>query len=302
MSKDNLSENPADIKAAERMGRLYAIIWQDNPAMVRGNKPTDNGNLILSIDERNKLISDNPQTKRFIKGYVGSREFIRGTERWCLWITDDERKKAESIKVIKERINKVSDFRLASKALSTNKAADRGHRFMQVQHEPSDALIIPSVSSGCRIYIPIGFLKDNVVINNAAYVIYDPPHYIFAIISSRMHMTWVRAVAGRLRTDYRYSSTLCYNTFPFPNISGSQKETLEEHVFKVLDAREQHPEKTMAQLYDPDKMPANLRQAHHEMDLAVEQCYRKQPFKSDEERLEYLFARYEKMIELTATE
>jgi hypothetical protein len=111
-------------------------------------------------------------------------------------------------------------------------------------------------------------------------------------------MTWVRTVAGRLKTDYRYSSALCYNTFPFPGITDSQKTTLEDHVFKVLDEREQHPEKTMAQLYDPDKMPAGLRQAHHAMDMAVEQCYRKKPFNSDEERLEYLFKLYEEMIAL----
>ena len=110
-------------------------------------------------------------------------------------------------------------------------------------------------------------------------------------------MTWVRAVAGRLETRIRYSSGLCYNTFPFPEITDAQKTTLEDHVFKVLDEREKHPEKTMAELYDPDKMPDGLRQSHHEMDLSVEQCYRKTPFKSDEERLEYLFKLYEEMIE-----
>ena len=112
-----------------------------------------------------------------------------------------------------------------------------------------------------------------------------------------MHMTWVRTVAGRLKTDYRYSSALCYNTFPFPEITEAQKTSLEDHVFKVLDEREQHPEKTMAQLYDPDKMPDGLRKAHHQMDLAIEQCYRPQPFKSDDERLEDLFKLYEHMIE-----
>jgi hypothetical protein len=111
-----------------------------------------------------------------------------------------------------------------------------------------------------------------------------------------MHMTWVRAVAGRLKTDYRYSSTLCYNTFPFPDISDKQKAKLEDHVFAVLDEREKHPEKTMAQLYDPDKMPDALRQAHHNMDIAIEQCYRAKPFTTDEERLEYLFKLYEEMI------
>ncbi len=136
--------------------------------------------------------------------------------------------------------------------------------------------------------------KETVIVapNNA---IYDPDVHVFAVISSRMHMTWVRAVAGRLETRLRYSSALCYNTFPFPEITDDQKESLEEHVFKVLDEREAHSEKTMAELYDPDKMPEGLRMAHHEMDLAVEQCYRARPFKSDEERLEYLFKLYEEM-------
>ena len=168
---------------------------------------------------------------------------------------------------------------------------------MQIQHEPCNALLIPRISSERRHYIPIGFVEDDVVINDLAQAIYNPSVYIFAVLSSRIHMTWVRAVAGRMKTDYRYSSALCYNTFPFPSISASKKETLEEHVLRILDEREQHSEKTMAQRYDPDKMPDSLRQAHQEMDLAIEKCYRSRPFKNDEERLGYLFKLYEEMIE-----
>ena len=127
-------------------------------------------------------------------------------------------------------------------------------------------------------------------------VIYDPETFLFAVISSHMHITWIRAVAGRLESRIRYSSAICYNTFPFPEISDVQKDILEEHVFKVLDERELHSEKTMAELYDPDKMPDGLRQAHHDMDLAIEKCYRARPFKNDEERLGFLFNLYEKMI------
>ncbi len=121
--------------------------------------------------------------------------------------------------------------------------------------------------------------------------------YMLSLLSSRLHVIWLTITSGKLRTGHRYSVKLSYNTFPFPEISEAQKTTLEDHVFNVLDEREKHPEKTMAELYDPDKMPEELRQAHHEMDLAVEQCYRKQTFKSDEERLEYLFKLYEAMIE-----
>jgi hypothetical protein len=203
---------------------------------------------------------------------------------------------AKSIKGINKRIEQVREFRLASKKKATQVKADMSHRFTEARYGEKNSIIIPRVSSERRPYIPIGFLESDTIILDSAQAIYDPEPFIFAIISSRIHMTWVRAVAGRLKTDYRYSSALCYNTFPFPEITEAQKTTLEDHVFNVLDEREKHPEKTMAELYDPDKMPEGLKQAHHEMDLAVEQCYRKQPFKSDEERLEYLFKLYEEMI------
>jgi len=145
--------------------------------------------------------------------------------------------------------------------------------------------------------VPIGFLDGDTIIANSASAIYNAEPWIFSLITSKMHMTWMRTVAGRLKTDYRYSSALVYNTFPFPNINEKQKEHLSEHVLNILDEREQHSEKTLAQLYDPNKMPDGLREAHHNLDLAIEQCYRKKPFTSDEERLEYLFGLYEEMIE-----
>jgi len=264
--------------------------------MLKGNQPTDGGNFIFSSEQKALLLVEFPISKFFFKKYFGSQEFIKGLERWCLWINDERKSEAKCIPEIRKRLEAIDSIRLTSKAPSTRNFLGGSHRFIQIQHEPTDALIIPSVSSERREYIPTGFLDENTVISNLAFAIYNPPAHIFAIISSRMHMTWVRTVAGRLKTDYRYSSALCYNTFPFPEITEAQKTTLEDHVFKVLDEREQHPEKTMAQLYDSDKMPDGLRQAHHEMDLAIEQCYRPQPFKSDDERLEYLFKLYEKMI------
>ena len=139
--------------------------------------------------------------------------------------------------------------------------------------------------------------KDsNTIISNSAQAIYDAEPWIFAVITSKMHMVWMRTVAGRLKTDYRYSSALVYNTFPFPNITQIQKDILTEHAFEVLDVRERYSQKTLAQLYDPNKMPNDLKEAHHKLDIAVERCYRKKPFESDEERLEYLFELYEKMV------
>ncbi|OQX02355.1 MAG: SAM-dependent methyltransferase, partial [Thiothrix lacustris] len=261
-----------------------------------GNKAVDGGFLILNSDERNKLLSEHPESVEMIKPFIGSNEYIKGIERYCLWIPDNILDIAESIPPIRKRIESVRVMRLASRDEGANKMASSSHQFREMKSADKNLLIIPRISSESREYIPIGFLESEFIISDLAFAVYDPPTWIFSVISSRMHMTWVRAVAGRLKTDYRYSSSLCYNTFPFPDISAKQKEKLEDHVFRVLDEREKHPEKTMAQLYDPDKMPAALRQAHHNMDIAIEQCYRAKPFTTDEERLEYLFTLYEAMI------
>jgi len=273
------------------------VTISDMPQILFGSIPYDGGNLILSNTEKKQLLQDYPECLEFIRPAIGASELIKGIDRWCLWIDDKAVEKAMGIPPIRKRIEKVRQFRLSSKTPSTQKAAEYSHRFKQYTFKQSngDIILIPRVSSERREYLPIKFFSANTITVDAQ-VIYDPEPYIFAIISSRMHMRWVRTVAGRLKTDFRYSSSLCYNTFPFPEITKKQKGVLEEHVFQVLDEREKHSEKTMAQLYDPDKMPDGLRQAHHEMDLAVEQCYRSKPFTSDEERLEYLFKLYEKMI------
>ena len=265
------------------------------PGMHFGNMPNDGGNLILSTLEKNQLIEKHPNAQKFIKKLIGSREFIQGIERWCIWISDDMLSLALTIEPINSRIEAVKKMRLQSRKVATKKSASTPHRFAEIRYKEANSIIIPRVSSERRKYIPIGFL-DDAVISDRAFAIYDPPLHMFAIISSRIHMTWVRAVAGRMKTDYSYASTLCYNTFPFPAISNDQKTMLEDHIFNLLDEREKHSEKTMAELYDPDKMPEGLRQAHHDMDMAVERCYRSKPFASDEERLEYLFKLYEAMI------
>ncbi len=272
------------------------------PIMTYGNKAVDGGHLILSKQESDKIINEYPESSRFIKKLSGSSEFIRSSGRFCLWLTSEDIPLIEKILPIQNRINKVEEMRLRSRDVGANKLASRPHQFRDISQSNNNAIIIPRVSSERRSYIPVGFLENDTIILDSAQAIYDPESWVFAIVSSRTHMTWVRTVAGRLKTDYRYSSALCYNTFPFPEITEAQKTTLEDHVFNVLDEREKYPEKTIAELYDPDKMPEGLRQAHHEMDLAVEQCYRKKLFKSDEERLEYLFKRYEEMIEAEKAE
>lgn len=265
--------------------------------MTIGSMARDGGNLILSTEEKNSLIKINPQMEDLIRPLFGSLEFIQGKERWCLWIEDDNLSFAETFPEIKKRIDNVYKFRIASKAKTTNAYATIPHKFAQRCFNETHPIILPRISSERREYIPMGFLTKGSVITDSANAIYNAEAWLLAIITSKMHMRWMRAVAGRLEERYRYSSTLVYNTFPFPNITDKQKEEITELVLCVLDEREQHSGKTLAQLYDPDKMPQDLKEAHHQLDLAIEKCYRKKPFKSDEERLEYLFKFYEEMIE-----
>ncbi len=277
------------------INRRSTPISQNFQKIVYGNLLNDSGYLVLSEHDKQSLTSHHPESNKLIYLYLGSKEYLRGERRWCLYIDDDNLSMAKAIPEIKERLNQVSNTRANSSEKSTRLLADMPHKYYFTSYCHSNALIIPRTSSERRDYIPIGFVNDNVIISDAAQAIYNAEPISFGMISSRMHMTWVRTVAGRLKTDYRYSSSLCYNTFPFPNISEKQKKLLEFHVFNVLDERERHSEKTLAELYDPDKMPAGLREAHHNLDIAIEQCYRLKPFESDEERLEYLFALYEQM-------
>lgn len=271
-------------------------LLSDFPEMVKGSSPTDGGNLILSLSEKDSLVNSGLPLNT-TKKYVGAFEFINENERYCLWLSDEEASKYIHIEEINKRLNNVSIMRNASPKKATRDYATKPHRFIEIRHqETPTSIIIPRVSSSRRSYLPCSFLDNNSIISDSALAIYSTETFIFSILSSLLHLTWVRAVAGYLKTDYRYSNLLCYNTFPFPLITETQKEELTQCVFFILEEREKHSEKTLAQLYDPDKMPEGLREAHRQNDLAIERCYRSRPFESDEERLEYLFKLYEKMI------
>ncbi|MCF6308106.1 MAG: N-6 DNA methylase [Flavobacteriaceae bacterium] len=264
------------------------------PEMIIGSKISDNGNLLLDQEEKDKLIVQNPNAQKFIKKYIGASEFIKGTNRYCIHVTEETVKEAYKIKALDERFEKVEIFRLNSKKLATQKKAENPHFFDEDKHQKGEFILVPQTGSERREYIPIGYFNDTYVPSNATRVIYKAEPWLFAVISSRMHIVWVKAVAGRLKMDMQYSNTLCYNTFPFPDITTKQKENLNLYVFALLDERAKH-NKTMGQLYSPDNMPKGLLQAHQELDTAIEQCYRLQPFKNDTERLEYLFKQYEEM-------
>lgn len=263
------------------------------PTMDYGSKAADGGNLIMSETEKNDIINEN--NSELLKTLIGSQEFINGEERFCLWITDKNFDIALSCPKIRTRIEAVRNMRLNSPKQATIKDADRPHQFSEIRYQPTDAIIVPSVSSERREYIPIGFVDKNTVISNSAFAVYDAELWLFSLLTSKIHNVWVRTVGGRLEERIRYSATLCYNTFPFPKITKEQKEHLTELAEEVLLTRENHTEMTLGEMYNPETMPDDLKQAHHALDIAVEQCYRPEPFTSDDERLEYLFKLYERM-------
>ena len=273
-----------------------SVPLSDITTMVSGLKAGDDGILILSKEEKNTLLNNFPEAKPFIKNYVGARDFMNGINRYCIWVNKSEAPIAYAIKPLGLRFDKLREFRLASKKAATRKKAHTPFSFDETNLIEAESILVPQTGSERRDYVPIDFLKKGTVISNGARAIYNAAPWLFGIISSKMHIVWVKAVAGRLKMDMQYSNTLCYNTFPFPVISEHRKEEISHCIFRILEEREKHSDKTMAERYDPDKMPDGLREAHRLNDLAVERCYRSKPFTSDEERLEYLFKLYEKMI------
>ena len=265
------------------------------PQINFGNMPADGGKLLFGKNDKDDFTNKCPESEKYFRKLYGSDEFINGIDRWCLWFENEKITDLEKIEPIKNIIDQIEIIRTKS---SRPQLAKTPHLFAQItQDTTKDFVIIPSVSSERRDYIPMGYLSKENISTNLCMVISNAQPWLFGVIHSKMHMVWVNAVGGKLKTDYRYSAKLCYNTFPFPDISLKQKETLNLYVFAILDERAKHPEKTMAQLYDPDKMPQGLRQAHQALDRAVEQCYRLQPFTTDTERLEYLFRMYEEMTQ-----
>lgn len=266
------------------------------PPMSFGNMALDDGNLLLTTAERDELTASSPNSSTLIRRLFGSKEFINGIERWCLWITDDNVDRALSDPLLKVRIDGVRVFRQSSKDSGTIAKANRPWSFREQKQSAGASILIPRHSSASRDYVPLGYLGANDVIGDSANAIYNAKPWVFALVTARIHMVWLRAVGGRLKTDYRYSNTIVYNNFPVPEIGERKKEKLTEAAFRVLDVREYHSERTLAELYDPHKMPDDLRLAHQELDDLVDSIYRKKPFDSDEERLAHLFTLYETMI------
>ncbi len=264
------------------------------PEMKWGSKPTDGGFLILDNSEKAKLLRKEPNAARYLRPYIGSEEFLHGHARWCLWLEDISPADLNKMPEVKSRVESVKHFREASKAASTNAYAKYPTIFRQIAQPNSDYLLFPGVSSERRNYIPLGFLSKKVIANNLVFVVPEATLFHFGVLSSLMHMAWMRQVCGRLESRYRYSKDIVYNNFPWPQeATEKQKAAVETAAQKVLDIRKEFPDATLADLYDPLAMPPKLAKAHAALDKAVDRCYRKEPFHSDRDRVEHLFALHE---------
>lgn len=260
-----------------------------------GNKPVDGGNLLLTRSEVENLSLSKDQKDRFIRQIYGSAELIRGLQRYCLWIEDKHLEEALSINAIKNRIEGVRKMRLDSRDESANKMAEYSHQMREMNIGYNMSIVVPSVSSENRKYLPVGLVNNKTTANNATFVLFDPPIWNMSLIASRMHIVWIATVCGKLKTDFRYSNTMGWNTFPVPLLTEKNKEDLTSCAEEILIARERHFPATIADLYDPDKMPEDLRQAHERNDEVLERIYIGRRFKNDTERLEKLFELYTKM-------
>lgn len=262
------------------------------PEMCFGNMPADGGELLFTTEEKNEFLAKEPNAEKYFRKFIGSEEFINKKERWCLWLQDINPTELKSLKWVLDRVQKVKAIREKS---SRPQLAQIPHLFAQItQPKGIDYIVVPSVSSERRKYIPMGFEKSNVISSNLNLIVPNGTLYHFGILTSAMHMAWVKTVCGRLESRYRYSKDIVYNNYPFPqNPTDKQSKAIETAAQKVLDARLEFPKSSLSDLYDPLTMPPVLIKAHNELDKAVDLAYRPQQFTSEANRMVFLFELYE---------
>ena len=264
--------------------------------MVWGNKPSDGGNLILSFEEARELERQDANASAYVRGFVGSQEFVKGIVRRCLWIQDSDLSNATRIDFIRSRIDGVKAMREASPAQSTREYAKHSHRFRQIQgSSTSHAVVVPKVTSENRPYLPVGLTNRFDIISDNAFALYDAPLWNASVIASRLHYIWVRTVCGQLETRIRYSNTMGWNAFPMPSMTDQNRADLTRCAEGIMLARETHFPATIADLYDLEAMPEDLRCAHEANDEVLERIYIGRRFRNDTERLEKLFELYTRM-------
>ena len=305
--------NASDIYVENRIKPICNV-----PEIVYGSMPIDDNHLILSKEQVDEIINENPANKKFIRKYVGGDEIIKNKVRYCLWLKDISPNELRSSKLITERIKETKKFRLASSRPQTVKLADTPWLFGEIRQPETMMLAIPKVSSEKRAYIPLAFVQPEIIVNGSALIIPDANLYMFGILMSSVHNSWMRIVAGRLETRYQYSGSIVYNNFPWPfsekqtdlfasngthqkakNVSSEQirllKTKIEHTAKKILDARAKYPDSSLADLYDENVMPPELRKAHQENDRAVMQAYGFNPKMTDSEIVAELFKMYERL-------
>lgn len=264
------------------------------PEMFKGSQPTDGGNLILTANEKADLVSKEPLSEKYIKPFWGADEFLYSRERYCLWLKDIEPNVLKNLRLVQSRVEQVKESRLKSPTPSVNDFAKYPTLFTQDRQPKTNYLALPEVSSENRNYVPIGFLTPDIICSNKLQIIPNASLYIFGILSSKIHNTWIKYVSGRLESRISYSPSV-YNNYPFPeNPTDKQVKAIEVAAKKVLDVRKQFPNSSLADLYDPLTMPPALVKAHNELDKAVDLAYRPQAFTSEANRMEFLFGLYEK--------
>ena len=265
------------------------------PQMNYGSMPIDEGNLILTDEEKEEVLKKEPFITTAIKRYTGGDEFINNKKRWCLWLQNIDPAIIRKSSLILDRVEKTKKFRLSSNREATNKLAQTPMLFGEIRQPISDYIIIPKVSSENRKYIPIGILESSTITSGSALIIPNANMFMFGIMTSLMHMNWMANVCGRLESRFQYSASIVYNNFPFPeNPTDKQIQLIEEKAKKILDTRSEFPNNSLAELYDQLSMPQALVKAHNELDKAVDLAYRPQPFTSEANRMVYLFELYEK--------
>ena len=265
------------------------------PKLVIGSKPIDGGHYIFNADERAEFLAEEPDAEYLLRPFIGAREFLQGGERWILALHNVSPSTLSKLPKVRERIAAVRRYRKASRSRPTQELAETP-KLYHVNVLPSKSfLVIPEVNSERREYVPIAWLEPPVVPSSLVRMLENATLIDFALLTSAMHMAWLRYVGGRLGNGYRYSIGLVYNTFPVPP-KGAKLSKLKPFAQNVLDARAEHPEATLAELYDPDLMPSNLLRAHKELDRAVDRLYKRAGFSSERERIEHLFSLYEGMV------
>jgi len=266
------------------------------PRLLSGSQPIDGGYYIFTKEEKDRFLEEDPGAEKFLRPFVGSQEHLNGGERWILALQNASPTELKSLPKVVERMQAVKEYRSKSKRKSTLAIANYPQRY-NVELIPEEPfLVVPEVSSERREYIPIAWMEPPVIPSNLVRIVMNATPSLFGLLTSTMHMAWMRQIGGRLESRYRYSIGLVYNTFPLPSARQEKLDKLEPLANAVLQARAGHPEATLSDLYDPDLMPADLRRAHSRLDAAVDKLYRRRPFEHDRERVEHLFALYEKRV------